>query len=119
MMHPLDVVGFTRGCTPDNPAGWGQWRANQWSVWRALRELCCPILTAAFPMVSFADGAEGFGMGKVFRLYTSNDPYLHSLKSERRFDCFPFASNLAQTASKLNGKLSPNSGKLGIDNPVA
>jgi len=58
-------------------------------------------------------------MGKVFRLYTSNDPYLHSLKSERRFDCFPFASNLAQTASKLNGKLSPNSGKLGIDNPVA
>jgi hypothetical protein len=46
-------------------------------------------------------------------------PYLHSLKSERRFDCFPFASNLAQTASKLNGKLSPNSGKLGIDNPVA
>lgn len=61
---------------------------------------------------------EGIRGRKVFRWYTSNDPYLPHLNSERRFECFPFASNLAQTASKLNGKLSPNSGKLGIDNFV-
>src|ERR1035437_3530349 len=67
MMHPLDVVGFTRGCTPENPADWGQWRANQSSVWRARREDCCPILTAVFPLLGFVAGAEAFGVGKVLR----------------------------------------------------
>lgn len=65
MMHPLHVVGFTRGCTPENPAACGEWRADQGPVLRTRTRNCWPILTAARWRAGFIGGVVGFGAGRA------------------------------------------------------